>query len=60
MMLLKLFSRPMPKQDEDAIRKMLLDYYNKVLQNEVDDVIEKKNITRSDFDDILNKQQRTK
>lgn len=59
-MLLKLFSRPSSAQDMDAIRKLLLDYYNKSLQAELDDVIEKKNITRADYDKVLNQQQRTK
>lgn len=59
-MLLKLFSRPTTPQDMDAIRQLLLDYYNKSLQAELDDVIEKKNITRADYDKVLNQQQRTK
>jgi hypothetical protein len=60
LMLLRLFSRPIAPKDLDAIRKMLLEYYNKALQNELDRVIEEKNITREDFEAILNSQQRTK
>lgn len=59
LMLLRLFSRPMSKKDEHSIRKLLLDYYNNVLQNEVDEVIKNKNITREDFENILKQQQRT-
>lgn len=60
LMLLKLFSRPTAKNDMESIRKLLLDYYNEALQAELDSVIEEKNITRADFDKVLNKQQRTK
>ena len=60
LMLLKLFSRPTAKNDMESIRKLLLDYYNEALQTELDSVIEEKNITRADFDEVLNKQQRTK
>ena len=60
LMLLRLFSRPMPSQDLDAIREMLLSYYETALHKEVERVIEEKGITRVDFDAVLNKQQRTK
>lgn len=60
LMLLRLFSRPMPKHDEEAIREMLLAYYEQALHNEVARVIEKKGIKRADFDAKLNQQQRTK
>jgi len=60
LMLLKLFSRPTTPKDMDAIRKLLLDYYNKALQAELDNVIEEKSITRADYDKVLNQQQRTK
>jgi hypothetical protein len=59
-MLLRLFSRPMPTQDMEAIREMLLTYYETALHQEVERVIAKKSITRNDFDTILNRQQRTK
>ena len=60
LMLLRLFSRPMPNQDIEAIREMLLAYYETALHNEVERVIEQKGIKRADFDAVLNKQQRTK
>jgi hypothetical protein len=59
MMLLRLFSRPMPEYDVEAIRELLLTYYETALQKEVERVIEQKGITRTDFDNILNQQQRT-
>lgn len=43
-MLLKLFSRPMSAQDLQAIREMLIAYYEAMLQRELDEVIEKKQI----------------
>ena len=59
-MLLRLFSRPVKSDDLDNIRNMLLNYYENELQEELDRVIEEKKISRSDFDRVLNKQQRTK
>jgi hypothetical protein len=59
-MLLRLFSRPMPEYDVEAIRELLLNYYEAALHKEVARVIEEKNITRADFDAVLNRQQRTK
>lgn len=58
-MLLRLFSRPVADDDLQAIREMLLSYYNTALQNELDRVIEEKKLTRTHFDDVLNRQQRT-
>ncbi|MBK9336742.1 MAG: hypothetical protein IPM98_09165 [Lewinellaceae bacterium] len=45
-MLLRLFSRPMTKSDMEAIRTMLLEYYETLLQQEVEGVIHGKGITR--------------
>jgi len=59
-MLLKLFSQPTTAKDTEAIRQLLLDYYNKALQAELDNVIAEKDITRADYDKVLNQQQRTK
>jgi hypothetical protein len=52
-MLLRLFSRPVADDDLQAIREMLLSYYNTALQNELDRVIEEKKLTRTHFDDVL-------
>lgn len=60
LMLLRLFSRPMSKSDTEAIRKMLLDYYDTLLQQEVDKVIKEKNIQREDFERLLNQDRRGK
>ena len=60
LMLLRLFSRPMTTSDTEAIRKMLLEYYETLLQKEVDKVMEEKSITREDFDRLLNEDKRSK
>lgn len=60
LMLLRLFSRQMSSHDAEAIRELLIQYYETALQKELDRVIEQKGITRTDFETILNKQQRTK
>jgi hypothetical protein len=44
LMLLRLFSREMSKPEMDAIRTMLLDYYDRALQEEVQKVIKEKKI----------------
>jgi hypothetical protein len=54
MMLLRLFSRPMSEYDVEAIREMLLTYYETALHKEVERVIEQKGIERADFDRLLN------
>lgn len=56
LMLLRLFSRPMPEYDVEAIREMLLTYYETALHKEVEQVINEKDITRADFDRVLNQQ----
>jgi len=58
LMLLRLFSRKMTKAEINAVKKLLLEFYEKELQDELESVIAEKKISRRDFDDILNKQQR--
>jgi hypothetical protein len=60
MMLLKLFSRPMTEEQTKSFKKVVLDYYNQMLQEEVEKVIAEKNITRQDFDKLYEQKQRTK
>lgn len=56
--LLRLFSREMSPEEVVAIRRLLLDYYEQALQEEIQRVIEEKNITPKDFEERLNRQQR--
>lgn len=60
LMLLRLFSREMSKAEMDAIRAMLLDYYDRALQDEVQKVIEEKKIGRARFEEKLNEKQRSR
>ncbi|MCU0341851.1 MAG: hypothetical protein MUE30_18400 [Spirosomaceae bacterium] len=58
--LLGLFSREMTAQEQDEIRELLLNYYDRMLQNEVQQVIKEKGYTAQDFERVLNQSQRTK
>ncbi len=60
LMLLRLFSRPMSVEEMANIRKLLLDYYEQQLQKELDTVILQKGIKRSDFEELLQKDQRSR
>jgi len=60
LMLLRLFSRDMSKTEMDAIRAMLLDYYDRALQEEVQKVMKEKRIERGAFEEKLNQQQRSR
>ncbi len=54
-MLLRLFSREMTAEELQTIQNMLLDYYNRELQEELEHVIGEKNISVKDFEDRLNR-----
>jgi hypothetical protein len=60
MMLLRLFSRPIPEDRMKDIKKILLDYYTSKLHEEVEKAITEKGISDEDIDAVLNSQQRTK
>lgn len=57
--LLRLFSREMSAQELEALRKLLMAFYEQELQKELSQVISDKNIQREDFEKRLNQQQRT-
>lgn len=57
--LLRLFSRGMSAQELEALRKLLMAFYEQELQKELSQVISDKNIQREDFEKRLNQQQRT-
>lgn len=59
MMLLRLFSHQMPPEALNQLRNMLLEFYETQLHDEIERVIEEKSLVRADFEDVLNKQQRT-
>lgn len=60
LMLLRLFSRDMTKAEVEAIRALLLEYYDRALQDEVQKAIKEKKIVREVFVDKLNQHQRSK
>ena len=53
LMLLRLFSRQSDAGDLEAIRHILLEYYEKMLHEEVEKVVSEKGIEREDFEKIL-------
>ncbi|MBL7790514.1 MAG: hypothetical protein JNL75_11855 [Chitinophagales bacterium] len=55
LMLLKMFNRPLREQHIIDIRKLLLDYYDKMILEEVDRVIIEKGITDKDYEEFLEK-----
>ena len=57
--LLALFSRDISEVEQNDIRELLLNYYDKMLQNEVQKVIHEKQYTSEDFEKMLNNSQRT-
>ena len=58
-MLLKLFNRDMTEQETVEIRNLLMNYLDAKLQRQIAIDIEKKGITQTDLDNILNNSQRT-
>lgn len=57
--LLRLFSRQMDKDEIEALHALLIEFYERSLQQELDRVIEEKGIQAKDFEERLNQHQRT-
>lgn len=57
--LLRMFNRDMTDKEMTEVRKLILDYYDEKLEAELNEVVAKKNYTQQDFDEILNRQNRT-
>ena len=60
MMLLRLFSRPVPEQRMKEIKKLLLQYYTQNLHDEVEKAIAEKGITDADYEALENKSYRNR
>ncbi len=60
MMLLRLFSRPMPEQRMKEIKKLLLQYHTQNLHEAIEKAISEKGITDEMIDAKLKQQQRNK
>lgn len=58
--LLRLFSREMSQEEFHSLRKVLMEFYEQELQKELDNVIAEKKLSPRDFQERLNRQQRTK
>jgi hypothetical protein len=58
LMLLKLFSNPMSDAELQALRTVLLNFYDERLQTEVAKAINEKQITQADLDVQLNRAKR--
>ncbi len=59
LLLLRLFSRPMSDEETAELGQVLMDFYRRKLDEQVAQDIERKGITRSDFDRLLRKSRRT-
>ena len=60
MMLLRLFSRPVPEKRMKEIKKLLLQYYTQNLHDEVEKAIAEKGITDADYEALENKSYRNR
>ncbi len=56
--LLRLFNRKMSQEETVELRDMLFNFYSDKLFNEVDKVVEQKNITEQDYEKLRNQNQR--
>ena len=52
--LLRLFNRPMSESETLTLKKLLVDHYSALLEQEVTKVVAEKAYTQKDFDDMLN------
>lgn len=52
--LLRLFNRPMTENETRELKQVLLSHYHEQLNGEVSKIIEEKNYSQNDFDDMLN------
>ncbi|MEO7215459.1 hypothetical protein [Mucilaginibacter sp.] len=52
--LLRLFNRPMSEDEALALKKVMVDHYSDLLNEEITKVVNEKGYTQKDFDDMLN------
>ena len=57
--LLRLFSRDMPDEETAEVRQLLMAYYDEKLQAELERVITERGYGQTDYDTMLNQQNRT-
>jgi hypothetical protein len=58
--LLRLFDRQVDEQESVELQRAIMRFYREKLDKQVEMDIQKKGITRKDFDDLLSNSQRTK
>lgn len=52
--LLRLFNKPMSEKEAEELKKVMVDHYSRLLEEEVNKVVAEKEYTQKDFDDMLN------
>jgi hypothetical protein len=52
--LLRLFNRPMSESETKTLKKVMVEHYSGLLEQEVTKVVAEKGYTQKDFDDMLN------
>ncbi len=52
--LLRLFNRPMSETETKELKHILVSHYDRLLQEELSKVVDQKQYTQKDFDDMLN------
>ena len=52
--LLRLFNRPMSENETITLKKLMVDHYSTLLEQEITNVVIDKAYTQKDFDDMLN------
>lgn len=58
--LLRMFSRPMSREESLDLRRAIVNHLSEKMLNEVDKVVEEKSITQKDYDNLYKQHQRTK
>lgn len=57
--MLRMFERKLNSKQEEEIKQLLADYFAKQIDDEMDEIWEKRGMTQNDLDAILNTHQRT-
>lgn len=52
--LLRLFNRPMTEEETLQLKRLLTNYFSKLLNEEIEKVVSSKGYTQKDFDNMLN------
>lgn len=52
--ILKMFTKPMSKQELADLRKTLIEFLSDKIDNEVDDIWSKQNLSQEKIDNVLN------